>query len=262
MEARFRELGKSMTSDELKQWMAERNLTLVALAKAMHVSRRGVDNWRAEGTRPIVDIALNAVFPPVQAGVEVFPPAQLFFITGGARSGKSSYAERLAARQPHPVTYLATLEPLDDEMRARIARHQYQRPEDWTTIEAPRALAEAYGERPLDHCVLIDCLSLWVSNRLLPLGEAPTLNAIAALEQELVTELEELLGLVAGRDADTIVVSNEVGSGVVPPSALGRAYRDLLGRANQYVAARADRAWLLAAGRPLELPHPGGKQLR
>lgn len=179
---------------------------------------------------------------------------QLFFVTGGARSGKSSYAERLAMRQPHPVSYLATLEPLDEEMRTRIARHQGQRPEEWVTVEAPRALAKAYRALQDDHCVLLDCLSLWVSNRLLPLGETPGPDAIAALEQELVDELDELLSLASTRDADTIVVSNEVGSGVVPPSALGRAYRDLLGRANQYVAARADRAWLLVAGRALELP--------
>ena len=179
---------------------------------------------------------------------------QLFFVTGGARSGKSSYAERLAARQPHPVSYLATLEPLDKEMRVRIARHQGQRPEEWVTVEAPRALAATYGQLPAQRCVLIDCLSLWVSNRLLLLGETPEPDAIAALEQELVDELDKLLSLTSTRDADTIVVSNEVGSGVVPPSALGRAYRDLLGRANQYVASRADRAWLLVAGRALELP--------
>lgn len=179
---------------------------------------------------------------------------QLFFVTGGARSGKSSYAERLAARQPHPVTYIATLEPLDEEMRERIARHQSQRPDGWTTIEAPHALAGAYRAVPGDHCVLLDCLSLWVSNRLLTLGETPALTAIAELEQQLIVELEELRRLGGEREADTIVVSNEVGSGVVPPSALGRAYRDLLGRANQYVAAGADRAWLLVAGRALELP--------
>lgn len=179
---------------------------------------------------------------------------QLFFVTGAARSGKSSYAERLAERQPHPVTYIATLEPLDEEMRDRIERHQAQRPTGWTTIEAPRSLAVPYRELPPDRCVLLDCLSLWVSNRLLPLGEAPEIAAIAELERELVIELEQLITLAATRNADTIIVSNEVGSGVVPPSALGRAYRDLLGRANQIVSTRAERAWLLVAGRALELP--------
>jgi adenosylcobinamide kinase / adenosylcobinamide-phosphate guanylyltransferase len=179
---------------------------------------------------------------------------RLFFVTGGARSGKSSYAERLAARQPHPVTYLATLEPLDEEMRERIARHQDQRPDGWTTIEAPRALAEAIRGISGERCVLLDCLSLWVSNRLLALGEEPELAAVGVLEQQLVVELEEFVSGARDREADTIIVSNEVGAGVVPPSALGRAYRDLLGRANQYVSTGADRAWLLVAGRALELP--------
>ncbi len=126
---------------------------------------------------------------------------QLFFVTGGARSGKSSYAERLAAQQPHPVTYVATLEPLDDEMRVRIARHQGQRPSGWTTIEAPRDLADAYCALPGDHYVLLDCLSLWVSNRLLALGEAPGIAAIAELEQLLLDELERLLSLATSREA-------------------------------------------------------------
>jgi len=141
-------------------------------------------------------------------------------------------------------------------MRARIARHQGQRPEQWVTVEAPRALAKTYRELPDDQCVLLDCLSLWVSNRLLPLGEEPDVVAVAALEQELVAELVELLNVATSREADTIIVSNEVGSGVVPPSALGRVYRDLLGRANQYGSAGADQAWLLVSGRALELPSP------
>ncbi len=182
---------------------------------------------------------------------------QLFFVTGGARSGKSSYAERLASQQPNPVTYLATLEPLDDEMRDRIDRHQAQRPEGWATIEAPRNLVEAYREIAPDRCILLDCLSLWVSNRLLSLGEAPELAEVNELERQLISELGELISLASIRGADTIVVSNEVGSGVVPPSALGRAYRDLLGRVNQSISASANRAWLLVAGRALELPAPG-----
>jgi len=183
---------------------------------------------------------------------------QLLFVTGGARSGKSSYAERLAAAQPHPVTYIATLEPLDDEMRHRIARHQQQRPEDWTTIEPPRALAQAILEVSPEHCILLDCLSLWVSNRLLPLGDDPPLDAIATLEDQLVAELQQLIEAAGTRDADTIIVTNEVGAGVVPPTPLGRAYRDLLGRANQLISTHADRAWLLVAGRPLELPPAEG----
>ena len=181
---------------------------------------------------------------------------ELTFVTGGARSGKSSFAERLASTTGDPVLYIATLEPLDDEMRDRIARHREQRPEDWRTLEAPRALASAFAEIPGDTTVLIDCLSLWVSNRLLALGDEPEPEAAAKLETELDEELDRLLETARTRPAPTVVVSNEVGGGVVPPTALGRVYRDLLGRANQRVSLAADRAWLLVAGRALELP-PG-----
>lgn len=181
---------------------------------------------------------------------------QLTFVTGGARSGKSSFAERLAAASGAPVSYLATLEPLDEEMRDRIARHRDQRPAKWQTIEAPHALASAFAEIPTANVVLLDCLSLWVSNRLLTLGEEPSPDATSALEAELDHELDALTVHARARDAETVIVSNEVGSGVVPPSVLGRVYRDLLGRANQRVSLAADRAWLLVAGRALELPAP------
>ncbi len=181
---------------------------------------------------------------------------ELTFVTGGARSGKSAFAERLAARAGEPVVYIATLEPLDEEMRQRVARHREQRPDGWQTIEAPRALADAVEAAPSDATVLIDCLSLWVSNRLLLLGEAPASAAIDELEAELDAEIDRVISTTRTRSAATIVVSNEVGGGVVPPSVLGRVYRDLLGRANQRVSLAADRAWLLVAGRALELP-PG-----
>jgi adenosylcobinamide kinase/adenosylcobinamide-phosphate guanylyltransferase len=181
---------------------------------------------------------------------------ELMFVTGGARSGKSSYAERLAAGTGRPVTYLATLEPLDEEMRERIARHREQRPDAWQTVEAPRALAEAVEGAPDGVALLIDCLSLWVSNRLLTLGEEPAAAEIGALEGKLDAEIDRVIASAGERAGPTIVVSNEVGSGVVPPSVLGRVYRDLLGRSNQRVSQAAERAWLLVAGRALELP-PG-----
>lgn len=179
---------------------------------------------------------------------------QLTFVTGGARSGKSSFAERLAGASGQSVVYLATLEPLDEEMRDRIARHRDQRSDEWRTVEAPRALADSYVEIAADSVVLLDCLSLWVSNHLLRLGEEPDSETVRTLESELDAEIDRIVAGARDREGDTIVVSNEVGSGVVPPSALGRAYRDVLGRANQRVSLAADRAWLLVAGRALELP--------
>jgi adenosyl cobinamide kinase/adenosyl cobinamide phosphate guanylyltransferase len=189
----------------------------------------------------------------------------LIFVTGGARSGKSRFAERLAAaeaKRGHPVLYLATMEIGDEELAARVARHRGDRPASWRTVEAPLDPATALRDAPADSCVLLDCVSLWVSNLLLAeFGEdepsaapvvAPT--AAAAIEQHVGTAIDELLAGVAAREGLTIAVSNEVGGGVVPPSALGRIYRDLLGIANQRVGGAADRAWLLVAGRALELP--------
>ena len=182
---------------------------------------------------------------------------ELTLVTGGARSGKSRYAEQLAASDRRPVVYVATLEALDAEMRDRIARHRAQRPAEWSTIEAPRSIAAAVEAAPGDATVLLDCLSLWVSNRLLPLGDEPTPRDVAALEAELDAELDRVIAVAEERAPASIIVSNEVGAGVVPPTPLGRVYRDLLGRANQRVSRAAARAWLLVAGRALELPPAG-----
>lgn len=178
---------------------------------------------------------------------------EVWFVTGGARSGKSRFAERLATRTGRPVVYIATLEPLDDEMVHRIANHRASRPAAWRTVEASRELEAALAGALSDACVLIDCLSLWVTNLLLDGPELPP-QAVSALADDLSARLEALLDLAASRSGPLIVVSNEVGAGLVPEHALGRAFRDLLGWANQRVAARAARAWLLVAGRPIALP--------
>lgn len=182
---------------------------------------------------------------------------EVLFVTGGARSGKSRFAERLAADGAAPVTYIATLEALDEEMADRIERHRDDRPAGWSTIEEPRDPGAALARVDAGTTVLLDCLSLWVSNRLLELGDAPSAADAAALEVTLVGELDRLLAQARSRGGSTIVVTNEVGSAVVPPSVLGRVYRDLLGRVNQRAATAADRAWLVVAGRPLELGPAG-----
>ena len=182
---------------------------------------------------------------------------QVLFVTGGARSGKSTFAEHLARDSGSPVVYLATMEAGDEELRDRIQRHRARRPASWTTIEEPLALADALASAPAETCVLVDCLSLWVTNRLMQLGtEEPTLDAVEALEAALDAEVDAILGAARDRSGDTIIVTNEVGAGLVPPYPLGRVYRDVLGRVNQHVSRKADRAWLLISGRPLELPPP------
>lgn len=182
---------------------------------------------------------------------------EIWFVTGGARSGKSTYAERLAAQSSRPVRYVATMIPHDDELVDRVARHRAQRPNAWETVEAPTDLLGAVRDASSEACVLIDCLSLWVTNRLLDLDtEEPARDAIDALEAALDVEVDAMLAAARARNGLTIAVTNEVGSGLVPPYPLGRVYRDLLGRVNQRVSQAAGRAWLLVSGRALELPPP------
>ncbi len=182
---------------------------------------------------------------------------QIDLVTGGARSGKSAYAERLATRSGQPVTYVATMEVGDDELRERVARHRAQRPAEWRTVEAPVALAEAIRDAAPDDAVLVDCLSFWVANHLFALDEPEDgMLSVGALERDLEAAVADVIEVAQARSGPTIFVTNEVGSAVVPATALGRAYRDLLGRVNQQVSRAAGRAWLLVAGRALLLPPP------
>ena len=161
---------------------------------------------------------------------------QLTLVLGGARSGKSRYAEGLVTRLPPPWLYVATAQAFDDEMRARVAEHRARRAAGWRTVEAPLALPEVLqgaGNAP----VLVDCLTLWLSNLLL--ADADLSAAEAALDVAL------------DRVAPTVLVSNEVGLGIVPENALARRFRDQAGRLHQRLAARAGRVVFTVAGLPL-----------
>lgn len=163
----------------------------------------------------------------------------LELVIGGARSGKSAYAERQALASGLAVTYIATGEARDDEMAARIAHHRTRRPVDWHTLEEPLQLAAALRRTSArDACLLVDCLTLWLTNLML-----------AGREDESDTLLDTL-PMLPGR---LILVSNEVGWGIVPENELARRFRDAQGRLNQRVAALADQVTLVAAGLPLTL---------
>jgi len=163
----------------------------------------------------------------------------LTLILGGARSGKSRYAEGLIAALPPPWLYVATAEAHDHEMAARIRAHRARRGASWRTIEAPRDLVAALGsceQMP----VLVDCLTLWLSNVMLADGD-------------IDVEIENLERSLAATAVPVVLVANEVGSGIVPEFPLGRRFRDLQGMLNQRMAARADRVVLMVAGLPLAL---------
>jgi adenosyl cobinamide kinase/adenosyl cobinamide phosphate guanylyltransferase len=167
-------------------------------------------------------------------------------LLGGARSGKSELSVRLAASSGRPVVVVATAEARDDEMAERIRRHRAARPASWTTLEVPLDLGDAVPQLPPDAFVVLDCLSLWVSNAM----EAET------TDDAISEEAREVAGALGRRDAPALVVSNEVGLGIVPVNALARRYRDLLGRVNAAFAGAASDAYLVVAGRALRLEEP------
>ncbi len=165
-------------------------------------------------------------------------------LIGGARSGKSDLAEQMAARSGKTVVFVATAAAGDDEMAERIRHHRANRPAGWTTVEAPLALAEAVSQQDPEAFLVVDCLTLWVSN-LLGAGHA---------DDDVLAAASGLANRLATRPGGAVVVTNEVGTGIVPVNPLARRYRDLLGRVNIATADLAATVRLVVAGRTLDLP--------
>ncbi len=171
----------------------------------------------------------------------------IHFVLGGARSGKSSYAEKLAKQSSFPVTYIATAQIYDDEFRARVQHHKDSRPADWLVIEAPFNLAntlETYAKP--NQCLIVDCLTLWLAQCICP-DCAPIDGVDWALERR------NLLSVLPNLPGTVILVSNEVGMGIVPLGEINRQFQDEQGRLNQAVAQTADAVTFVAAGLPLKL---------
>lgn len=166
--------------------------------------------------------------------------ARLTLVLGGASSGKSAWAERLVRATGRPRCYIATAQAFDPEMEAKIAAHRADRGADWQTIEAPQELACVLADLPGSHAALLDCATMWLSNRLL--ADAP-----------LDLEIPALLEALDACPASLVVVSNEVGQGIVPDNALSRRFRELQGRLNRQIAERADLVVAVMAGLPLAL---------
>ena len=175
---------------------------------------------------------------------------ELILVLGGARAGKSAFAQGLAEKGHRKVLFVATAEAGDAEMSERIAEHRRGRPAEWDTLEEPLELSAALEQAsPHYDMILLDCMTFWVSNLL---GEEQG-------TRDVLVETQRLLDVYEAGSATWIVVSNEVGLGLVPPSELGRRYRDALGRVNQLVARSADRVYLLVAGLALDLKAAGAQ---
>jgi adenosylcobinamide kinase / adenosylcobinamide-phosphate guanylyltransferase len=194
-------------------------------------------------------------------------PPRLILILGGARSGKSAFAERLAASSGRTVAFIATATASDDEMRDRIARHRASRPKQWHTLEEPLDLAGAIQQAyKLADVVLLDCVTLWLSNMLLQESGLDGIGGDDKEQEELriasnlfdersLKQIEVLLAVVQAAEPGKtlILVTNEVGLGIVPAYPLGRVYRDTLGYVNQHLAQAADRVYLLVAGMAVDI---------
>lgn len=193
---------------------------------------------------------------------------KFILILGGARSGKSTFAQSLAAKLGKKVLFVATGEPLDEEMASRIEEHKRMRPRNWRTLEIDTKLGQRLKGQIKDaDVVLLDCLTLLVSNILTkedrkplssPLtgkdeGESKIAEALSGAEKHVMAEIEDLLDCINKHEGDFIVVSNEVGLGLVPDNKLGRVYRDLLGRANQLLAQHASEVYLMVSGIPVKI---------
>jgi len=164
----------------------------------------------------------------------------LTFVIGGARSGKSRHAELLVTALPSPWTYIATAQAYDDEMRERIALHRARRGEGWTTVDAPLDLVGAIEALPDGQPLLVDCLTLWLTNHMLA-------------DHDVEAESRRLAEVLSRPRGPWFVVSNEVGLGIVPDNALARRFRDAAGRLNQHVATVADGVLMMVAGLPLKV---------
>jgi adenosylcobinamide kinase/adenosylcobinamide-phosphate guanylyltransferase len=175
--------------------------------------------------------------------------SEITFILGGARSGKSAYAQKLAQDSGRSVTFLATAEALDDEMADRIKMHKAERPSHWQTLEVPLGITSHIKEIQSE-VVILDCITLLVSNLMMQFAADDIVKDIFFI-QAVQKEMEELISVIKESKKHWIIISNEVGLGLVPPYQMGRVYRDGLGWANQRFAREADSVLLIVAGIPM-----------
>lgn len=183
---------------------------------------------------------------------------KIVLVTGGARSGKSTYAEDLAKAVGDNVMYIATSIPFDDEMKERVKKHRARRPKDWGTFEGYIDLKRVfrYKESPYQ-AILLDCITIMITNLIFEFGGFDVENfdeeAINELEKRILNEITEFLDEANLNTETLILVTNEIGFGIVPDNKLSRIFRDISGRANQYIASRADEVYLVVCGLPMKI---------
>ena len=183
---------------------------------------------------------------------------KLILVTGGARSGKSTYAENLAKATINGVMYIATSIPFDDEMKERVKKHRARRPTNWGTFEGYMDLKRVFLEKEIPfQTILLDCITIMVTNLMFEFGGFHVENLdeeeINKIEDRILGEITEFLDVANLNTETSILVTNEVGFGIVPDNKLSRIFRDLSGRVNQYIASRADEVYLIVCGLPMKI---------
>lgn len=179
-------------------------------------------------------------------------------ITGGARSGKSSFSEELAKTYGDKILYIATAVSFDDEMEVRIRKHKERRPKSWATIENYKSIAEIINSgKDKYQCVLLDCITVMLTNLLLEYfdynTDSLTIKDYDEVEKYLVGKIYKMTDAIENADIDTIIVTNEVGWGIVPENLMSRAYRDICGRVNQILGRKANEVYLVVSGIPAKI---------
>lgn len=182
---------------------------------------------------------------------------RLILVTGGARSGKSSFAEQLVAGLGQEIAYIATARAFDAEMEDRIAKHRLQRPSSWQTFESPTDPSQVVAKQGQEaDALLLDCMTVMITNRILTHcvdWDQPPVDQLNEIEADILSEVQALLKATSEGHADLVAVTNEVGYGIVPVSPLSRFFRDCAGRVNQRMAAYADEVYLVVSGIPVQI---------
>lgn len=183
---------------------------------------------------------------------------KIILVTGGCRSGKSTYAETLAKSFDEKVMYIATSIPFDDEMRERVKKHRERRPSNWDTFEGYLDLKEIFHKKDIQFkAILLDCITIMITNLMFEFGGSEIENldeeAINALEKRILLEVSDFTDEANLNNQTVIIVTNEVGFGIVPDNRLARIFRDIAGRINQYLASQADDVYLVVCGLPLKI---------
>lgn len=183
---------------------------------------------------------------------------KLVLVTGGARSGKSSYAESIIKKLEGEILYIATSIPFDDEMRERVKKHRERRPIEWHTYEGYKNLKTVFKQGEADYKgILLDCVTIMLTNLMFDKAaddiDRLSQEAIDAIEEKIIAEVKGFIDAAEKSDSTIVMVTNEVGDGIVPENKLARIFRDIAGRVNQYIASRSDEVYLVVCGMPVKI---------